>query len=200
MPKSCKWLIGVRICPHLVNDWSKSGYVQILQTIDQSLVMPKSYKWLIGVLIWQCLANDWLESGYAKVLKMIEQLESGLCKIWKLWKYPEAKWTKVRLEQRLCLEFQVESSSVMIWQCLANDWLESGYAKDLKMIEQLESGLCRIWKLWKYPEAKWTKVWLEQRLCLESQFKSSSVMFAFSNCSVRRTKWLETIKNTFKAG
>ena len=33
----------------------------------------------------------------------------------------------------------------------------------------------------KVPEVK---VWLEQRLCLEFQFESSSVMFAFSNCSV----------------
>ena len=110
---SCKWLFGVRICPSLVNDRSKSGYAQILQTIDHSLDMPKSCKWLIRVWIFQCLANDWLESGYAKGLKMIEQLESGLCRIWKPWKYLEASWTKVWLEQRFCLEFQFESNSVM---------------------------------------------------------------------------------------
>ena len=111
MPKSCDWLIRIRSI--LANDWSESGYAQILQTIDKSLDMPKSCKRLIRVWIFQCLANDWLESGYAKVLKMIEQLESGLCRIWKPWKYLEASWTKVWLEQRLCLEFQFESSSVM---------------------------------------------------------------------------------------
>ena len=130
MPKSCKWLIGVRICLNLVNDWSKSGYAQILQTIDQSLDMPKSCKWLIGVWICQCLANNLLESGYAKVLKMIEQLESGLCRIWKPWKCPEGKWTKVWLEQRLCLEFQFLSQVLwcllsVIALCEEKKWLET---------------------------------------------------------------------------
>ena len=134
MPKSCKWLIGVRICPNLVNDWSKSGYAQILQTTDQSLVMPKSCKWLIGVWICQCLANDWLESGYAKVLKMIEQLESGLCRIWKTWNYPEAKRTKVWLEQRFCLNF---SLSQVLW-CLLS---VIALCEEKKLLETIKNNL-----------------------------------------------------------
>ena len=47
MPKSCEWLIGVRIANDL--------------------------RWFNGVLIFPSLVNNWSESWHAQVLRMIDQ-------------------------------------------------------------------------------------------------------------------------------